>query len=747
MKKSHQIVRLFDFWRGTLPTPECEELQKELGSSEVLNQQLDENKELFEGLRSLAAHNHAADSQFSTDTMRKIRQSIPDVEGNMKSIIIELGTWIVRLGYLILFILIAATLYFYLSGNKLALSSSAANKVLMYLEGTIGALLIVASVALAIVLSTLGKYRSGAACLMLALVCFVNRSLTSTFFNYYYISNDGYVASPLNNKSGRTIQYNDMRVAEAGPAIGQYLGLQAPKQQYAAKEELAVKKGRKIEMPTDIYAAGAPLAEISYSDNYQQIAESREQYGQYEENPRFDPQSTPLSTFSIDVDTGSYTNMRRFITAGQLPPKDSVRVEEYINYFDYDYNSSTTEPFAVNLEVAPSPLDPNYHLLRVGIKARTMPLDNERGWNLVFLVDVSGSMSDSNKLPLVKESLKLLAKKMRPVDRIALVTYAGNAGLVLDSTPGSETARIISAIDSLGAGGSTNGSGGIELAYQVAARSKIPQSVNRVILATDGDFNVGISSFDALMQLIEEKRKTGITLTTLGFGQGNIQEKSMEQLANRGNGNYYYIDSFREARKVLDTGLTSTMEVVAKDVKLQMEFNPAVVKQYRLIGFDNRKLNKEDFTNDAKDAGEIGSGHTVTALYELVLQNSPLAKKIEPELRYQKTDEATPSVPANAEELGFLKIRYKEPEQDISKPLSFAVANNIVKNQSQEASADFKFATSVAYFGQLLRESQYKGSYGFAEVLKLAKENKGPDANGNRAEFIKLVEDAQALKR
>jgi Ca-activated chloride channel family protein len=479
----------------------------------------------------------------------------------------------------------------------------------------------------------------------------------------------------------------------------------------------------------------------------QQTYDDAESYTGYEENPRIEVRKEPSSTFGIDVDTASYTNTRRFLQEGRLPAKDSVRIEEFLNYFDYKYPQQYDKPFSLSYEIAPSPLEKDRYLLKLGIKARDKK-ETSKPWNLVFLVDVSGSMMDTNKLPLVQRSLRLLTENMKDGDKVAIVTYAGNAGTVLESTTIKEKSKILSAIDSLSAGGSTNGSGGITAAYDVALKNKIDGAVNRVVLATDGDFNVGVTSQDELIKLIEEKRKSGITLTTLGFGTGNIKDGTMEQLANKGNGNYYYIDSFKEARKVLETDLAGTMEVVAKDVKLQIEFNPEHVQSYRLIGYENRKLKREDFNNDAIDAGEIGTGHTVTALYEIVLTNSPLAQKMNEEYRYQDKEETKKEVKdaSHTGELAFLKIRYKEPEGSESTLLSFPIDKANLKDNVDNESIDFKFAAAVSYFAHILRESSFKGSYTYKDIITLAESAKGEDKNGYRQEFIELVKDAASIR-
>lgn len=470
-----------------------------------------------------------------------------------------------------------------------------------------------------------------------------------------------------------------------------------------------------------------------------------ERYGQHEESAPQLVTRQPVSTFSIDVDTGSYTNMRRFIQSGRLPPQDSVRIEEYLNYFHYDYPTADDgKPFAVNYEMGPSPLQKNLYLLKVGIKTKPPVYHEDRGWNLVFLIDVSGSMSDNDKLPLLKKAFRMLVTRMRPTDKVGIVTYAGEAGVLLESTPGSEKDRILSAIDQLGAGGSTNGSGGITAAYDLAQRSRVKDGVNRIILATDGDFNVGISSFDDLVKLIEEKRESGITLTSVGVGSGNYNERNLEQLADKGNGNYFYLDSINEAERVFGSELASNMEVVAKDVKLQLEFNPKYITGYRLIGYDNRKLRNQDFDNDAVDAGEIGAGHTVTALYEIMLTGSEAARLLESELRYQEAAPVSASV--KSREMAFLKIRYKEPNGDKSSLLEFPLDESEKVSSVSEESADFRFAAAVSGFGQVLRRGRYAEEISLSKVRELAEKAIGDDQYGERKEFLKLVEKASAMR-
>lgn len=503
-------------------------------------------------------------------------------------------------------------------------------------------------------------------------------------------------------------------------------------------------------------STGQAAATSAYARRYPQIAPynytppriSGERYGQYEENPRQTPAEAPFSTFGIDVDTASYTNARRFLQSGALPPGEAVRIEEFINYFDYDYPSQPDKPFAVSYEIAPSPLEPERFLMKVGVKARDAEgIDSERGWNLVFLIDTSGSMASPDKLPLLKRSLKVLTSNMRPHDRISIVTYSGTARVALPAVSGERKEYINSVIDSLMPAGGTNGSAGIDLAYSLAEANRIPGGVNRVILATDGDFNVGHYHFAELMRLIEYKRRSGVTLTTLGFGTGNINEENMEQLANRGNGNYYYVDSFKEARRIFDENLLSTVEIVAKDVKLQVEFNPQHVLEYRLIGYDNRRLAAADFADDAKDAGEIGSGHTVTALYELVLADTPLAERLINKPRYSSRESAE-NVPAElSDELAYVKVRYKAPEASGSNMLTYVVKKSDVHESWEETSDDFRFAAAVSYFGHLLRGSRYVGGYDLSQVAGLARAALGEDPRGQRREFVELVENARFTGR
>ena len=456
------------------------------------------------------------------------------------------------------------------------------------------------------------------------------------------------------------------------------------------------------------------------------------------------PSQHPLSTFSIDVDTAAYASVRRFITSGKLPPPDVVRIEEMVNYFPYSYEQPKgDDPFATNVEIVAAPWKPEHRLVRIGLKAREIDWSKRPASNLVFLLDVSGSMNDANKLPLLVESLKLVVNALDERDRMAIVVYAGASGLVLPSTRGSERGRILEALERLEAGGSTNGAAGIELAYATAAQGFIKGGINRVILATDGDFNVGVTSQGDLIRMIEDKAKTGVFLSVLGFGMGNYKDSTLEKLSGKGNGNYAYIDTIQEARKVLVEQAGGTMITVAKDVKIQVEFNPAEVSAYRLIGYENRLLAAQDFNDDTKDAGEIGAGHTVTALYEVVPKGVRLSVPGVDPLRYQ-TQAATTSA-ASTGELMTLKLRYKAPDGDKSKLMSYAIRDRDADISA--ASDDLQFAAGVAAFGLVLRDSKFKGNATLGLALDLAGRGKGSDKNGYRAEFIELVRKAQSLPK
>lgn len=471
----------------------------------------------------------------------------------------------------------------------------------------------------------------------------------------------------------------------------------------------------------------------------------REQYVHPEDQQTVRVVDVPVSTFSIDVDTGAYSNMRRWINQGQLPPEDSVRVEEFINYFDYSYEApgETGQPFSVNTEIAQTPWNANTYLLRIGIHGYEVAPENFPSSNLVFLVDVSGSMQSKDKLPLLKQALSMLTRKLDANDTISMVVYAGASGVVLDSVPGNQDATILAALQQLEAGGSTNGAAGIQLAYQLARQNFKPNGVNRVILATDGDFNVGVASTEELKDMIERQRKSGIALTTLGFGSGNYNDHLMEQLADAGNGNYAYIDRLSEAQKVLSEEMTSTLMTIAKDVKIQVEFNPQTVSEYRLIGYENRALNEEDFNNDEVDAGEIGAGHTVTALYEINLVGSDFQRL--PSHRYSTSSFNKAEPPRYADELAHLRIRYKLPNEDHSKLIETPIRVGEIQQRDEHSSDDFRFAAAVAAFGQKLRGGKHLGQYSFTDIRQLASRSRGDDPFAYRGEFLQLVSLADSL--
>ncbi len=467
---------------------------------------------------------------------------------------------------------------------------------------------------------------------------------------------------------------------------------------------------------------------------------SREGYDKIKENEFKSALKEPLSTFSIDVDTAAYANVRRFLNMSRLPPADAVRIEELLNYFNYDYPAPKEQPFSVNTEISQAPWSPAHRLVHIGLQGKKVDFQALPPSNLTFLLDVSGSMGSPNKLPLLKAALKLLVRNMRAQDRVAIVVYAGAAGLVLPSTPGKQREKIIAALSGLRSGGSTAGGAGIKLAYKVAQDNFIKGGNNRIILATDGDFNVGQSSDGELVRLIEQKRKSGVFLTILGFGMGNYQDAKMQKLAKHGNGNHAYIDSILEAKKVLVKEMGGTLFTIAKDVKIQIEFNPTRVKAYRLIGYENRMLAAKDFNDDKKDAGELGAGHTVTALYEIVPAGSKEQIPGIDELKYQKS---ALSPAAGSQELMTLKLRYKAPDGDKSKLIS----QPILDQQIKETSDNFRFSAAVTMFGMLLRDSKFKGQSSWKLIKDLGRGAKGKDQEGYRHDFIQLVKKAELLKQ
>ncbi|MCU0286065.1 MAG: VWA domain-containing protein [Acidobacteria bacterium] len=488
--------------------------------------------------------------------------------------------------------------------------------------------------------------------------------------------------------------------------------------------------------------AAAPSLAMNDMDSEKEF--NTEEYGRIVENEFKDARQNPLSTFSIDVDKASYANIRRYINGNRLPPKDAVRIEEMINYFTYDYPQPEGDiPFSISTEISQCPWNIRHKLIHIGLQGRSLNYDQLKPCNLVFLVDSSGSMEDVNKLPLLKQSLKLLVDGLDDRDKIAIVAYAGSAGLVLPATPASKKQEIIGALDQLAAGGSTAGGEGLQLAYRTAQENLINDGNNRVILCTDGDFNVGISSTSELVRFIEEKRKSDIYLTICGFGMGNYKDNRMEEISKAGNGNYFYIDSIQEAKKVFIKEMRANLFTIAKDVKIQVEFNPARVKAYRLVGYENRVMANEDFNDDKKDAGELGAGHTVTALYEIITAGAAEDVRKTDELKYQVT-EVKPTAAGTAEMMT-LKLRYKLPKEETSKLIEKALID--LDTPLEKASENFKFAASVAGFGMLLRDSKFKENVTYDTVLTMARDSQGKDPEGYRAELIRMIEACALLTK
>lgn len=468
-----------------------------------------------------------------------------------------------------------------------------------------------------------------------------------------------------------------------------------------------------------------------------------EEYATIHDNIFHNPGRTPLSTFSIDVDAASYSNIRRFLNNGQEPPKDAVRIEEMVNYFNYDYLSpGANEPFSVNTEVSEAPWNSEHRLVHIGIQGKKIATDNLPASNLVFLLDVSGSMNAPSKLPLLKSAFGLLVEQLRKQDKVSIVVYAGAAGVVLEPTSGDNKEAILNALNKLSAGGSTAGGQGIQLAYKIARDNFVRGGNNRIVLATDGDFNIGVSSNAAMERLVEKERESGVFLTVLGFGMGNYKDSKMEILADKGNGNYAYIDNILEAKKVLVSEFGGTMFTIAKDVKIQVEFNPELVQAYRLIGYENRKLNDEDFNDDKKDAGELGSGHTVTAMYEIIPVGAAGAGSIDP-LKYQQNKQTSKRKHGN--ELMTVKLRYKQPTGTKSMLISAVI--NDSDTPLMQSSDNFRWAAAVAEFGMLLRDSDFKGQSSYLQVVSLAQSAKGDDVSGYRNEFLRMVQSGGLIAK
>ncbi|HJT32536.1 MAG TPA: von Willebrand factor type A domain-containing protein [Pirellulales bacterium] len=538
---------------------------------------------------------------------------------------------------------------------------------------------------------------------------------------------DGTVQGQIASKQEPTIEFRGRKESERRMLLGRYGGMAGGMGAMGVDGASLMQGGRALS------SAGGNRNHVFGADF--------EAYAPIAENPFLSVTEHPLSTFSIDVDTASYANVRRFLNSHALPPPAAVRIEELVNYFQYDYpQPEGPTPFSVTTDVARCPWNAEHQLLRVGLKGREVPADHRPPSNLVFLLDVSGSMDAPNKLPLVKEAMQLLTDKLTENDRVAIVVYAGNSGLVLPSTNGDNKQAIREAIAGLVASGSTNGGQGLQMAYEVARTGFLKEGTNRVILATDGDFNVGVTGQDDLVRLIEAEAKSGVFLSALGFGVGNLKDATLEKLADKGNGNYAYIDTLSEARKVLVEQLSGTLVTIAKDVKVQIEFNPAQVGEFRLIGYEDRILAHQDFNDDRKDSGDIGAGHTVTALYEL--SPSGAVAGVGP-LKYQRSQPLAPA--AESGELATIKLRYKEPDADESRLIEHVVAGGPRQNIAKPG--DFQFAAAVAAFGMLLRDSAYRGEATYEMVLELAQPGLADDANGYRSEFVRLVRQAQEIGR
>jgi len=580
----------------------------------------------------------------------------------------------------------------------------------------------------------------------------VNTDGTVTHINNAVSKNHLYAKDPAGGKLEQAIQSLPADIVEKIQVIDDY-GDQATKTGNQLSEVVVAGYGTQkkasvtgavttITSPTQ-KSAGANVLNKAYAPPF--ANSGNESYSRIVENKFEDPITTPLSTFSADVDAASYSNVRRYINSGQLPPKNAVRIEEMINYFHYDLpEPESGKPVAIQTELSVAPWNPQHQLVRIGLKAKEVKLDKLPPSNLVFLLDVSGSMAEANKLSLVKPAMKMLVDQLRPIDNVAIVVYAGEAGVKLESTPGNEKEKIKDAIDKLTASGSTAGGAGIMMAYDIAKKKFIKGGNNRIILATDGDFNVGASSDKDMEQLIEEERGSGVSISILGFGMGNLKDSKMERMADKGHGNYAYIDNITEATKSIVSEFGGTLFTVAKDVKLQVEFNPAKVQAYRLLGYEDRLMAKEDFNNDAKIGGDMGVGHTVTALYEIIpvgVKDSFTAS-VDP-LKYQEPAESK-SVNSSAEVMT-VKFRYKDPQSDVSK-LELAIVNDKPVS-ADKTSIDFKFAAAVAEYGLLLRDSQFKQNANFDQLISMAKTAKGKDDDGYRAEFIRLAESTKNMMK
>ena len=728
---------LVAYFTKSLSAEEIVAFEQHRDSCSLCAAELKTAEQIFLAAEVVASANEALSDDFAAQVMDSL-----DVEGRSMKAVKRLFSFLLSTT---LWVIVFCGLVYLL--HKVA--SQGSGRFAQLLEGNLGIVVMLVSSCLGFILLSGGILRAikgtgtalrilqpGVAFLTLGLVAVLLRSSTTVFFNY---DGNGGPASqvPMTNTS-----YQDQVFAfrQNIEELTETPGGQALHEHKTRSSGIFESIVDRLEELPGIVASGNP----PYLP-----AQNTEEYRGIVDNGFLTVSQAPLSTFSIDVDTASYSNIRRFLSSNQLPPADAVRIEEMLNYFTYDYPAPTGEtPFSITTELSEAPWAANHKLLLVGLQGKRVERENTQGSNLVFLIDTSGSMNSPDKLPLLVNGFKMLTDQLTERDRVAIVAYAGSAGLVLPSTPGSDKATIRQALARLSAGGSTAGGAGLRLAYQVASEQKIENGNNRVVLATDGDFNVGMSSNQELVAYIEQERERGVFLTVLGFGTGNYKDSKMEQLANKGNGNYAYIDSLLEAKKVLVKELSATLFTIAKDVKIQVEFNPAKVQSYRLIGYENRLLAKEDFNDDTKDAGEIGAGHRVTALYEIVPVGAEPVTPLVDALKYQPQQAAPPvaSVVSDSNDVLTIKLRYKEPNGFFSKLTEKVVIANEERPRT-ESSANFRFASAVAEFGMLLRNSPHKGAASFASVLERARSAKGEDVEGYRAEFIRLVEIATLIQR
>jgi Ca-activated chloride channel homolog len=750
MKANEIRNKFLEHIEGSLSETENELIARVLKDNPALASEYEDFKKFYASLQNIKVKEAKAPEGFTNEVMKVIETMSP-VKERRSSMKNSKGFF----KFILITVCLAGVLYFLFDKQTVDNKRFVILQFIEAINSVLGGVMMVLSALTFIVLSVIylisaparrirGIFPVTTTLATISLFLFLSRAATSNLFGPSY---DAYYAIELpesmpDEGSTDNSSYKNERLQEKN------FRKASPKK----------RSGSHYTNPHHGGAGNLLAPQFDHSHVYGNIdayhqPKTTEEYAAVSENSYQLAIKQPLSTFSIDVDTASYSNVRRFINMGQLPPRNAVRIEEMINYFSYDYTRPETKevPFAVRTELSSAPWSRIASLLHVGLKGFEFDEAELPASNLVFLIDVSGSMQSPDRLPLLKSALRLLVEKLRPQDQVSIVTYAGDSGIRLGATLGSEKTRILRSIDSLVAAGSTNGGAGITLAYQMAKDHFIEGGNNRVIIATDGDFNVGLTSHDELISLIERQRASGIFLSVLGFGRGNLKDHQIEQLANKGNGFYAYIDSIHEARKVLVSEFQGSVYTIAKDVKIQIEFNPAYVQAYRLVGYENRMLNKEDFNDDRKDAGELGAGHTVTALYEIIPVGVPFAMipSVDP-LKYQKvekenTDEDSPRREFEKnDELATVKLRYKLPDQDQSALIVKTVSSTPVS--IEETSDDFRFSAAVAQFGMLLGKSEFRGETTFESAILLAKGAKGKDEHGYRSEFVSLVDTARLLK-